>query len=75
MVQLNMQPIPVQSTNVRAVQYSADDQSLTVWFMSGGTYRYKGVPQQVYEQFLAAQPHPWTAMGWTIKQYPFDKLS
>lgn len=70
-----MQPIPVQSTNVHSVQYSAPEMTLTVWFTSGGTYRYKGVPQQVYDEFLAAQPHPWTAVGRIIKQYAFDKLS
>lgn len=75
MLQWTMTPIPVQSSNVHSVEYSAITLTLTVWFMSGGVYRYKGVPQHVYEAFLAAQPHPWTAMGKIIKQYDFDKLS
>lgn len=75
MLQWMMPLIPVQSSNVHSVEYSAIDMSLTVWFISGGVYRYKGVPEQVYQAFLAAQPHPWTAMGRIIKQYDFDKLS
>ncbi|QNE13809.1 KTSC domain-containing protein [Pseudarthrobacter sp. NBSH8] len=70
-----MQPISVQSSNVQAVQYSPAALTLTVWFQSGGVYEYHGVAEHLYQQFLAAQPHPWTAVGRAIKLHRFVKLA
>lgn len=44
----------VDSSNVEAVGYDSDAQELHVQFLSGGYYIYHGVPQEIYDDFLAA---------------------
>ena len=61
----------IQSSHLRAVGYDADRQVLTVQFGGGEVYDYLHVPRRVYEDLLAYQPHPWTAMGPTVKCYPY----
>lgn len=43
----------VKSSNVKAVGYATG--SLLVRFGSGAIYRYKGVPQSVYDGLMAAE--------------------
>jgi hypothetical protein len=55
--------IPIQSSNVQAAGYDADTGVMTVLFDSGGLYEYYDVPAGLWEAFVAAQPHPWSAVG------------
>lgn len=64
----------IQSTNLVAVGYDHARSVLTVQFKSGGTYEYAGAPSSLYDALFAAQPHPWTAHGRTVKQYPYTKI-
>lgn len=43
----------VESTNIDKVGYLNED--LYVKFKTGATYRYKNVPKNIYEDFLAAE--------------------
>lgn len=46
----------VESTLVQAVGYDAATQTLTVKLVTDGSvYEYFGVPQEVYDQFMAAE--------------------
>lgn len=45
---------PVESSNIAAVGYDADEQVLEVEFRSGGVYQYHGVPENVFQQLLYA---------------------
>lgn len=46
----------VESTLVQAVGYDSATQTLTVKLVTDGSvYEYFGVPQEVYDQFLAAE--------------------
>ena len=56
--------IPIQSSNVQAAGYDADTGVMTVLFDSGGLYEYYEVPAGLWEAFIAAQPHPWSAVGY-----------
>ena len=47
--------IPVESSNLDAVAYDAENKRTLVWFKNGGVYAYNNVPQETYEQFLAAE--------------------
>ena len=47
--------IPVESSNLDAVAYDAENKRTLVWFKNGGLYAYNNVPQETYEQFLAAE--------------------
>jgi hypothetical protein len=64
----------IASSNVVAVEYDAMIHTLTVEFRSGAVYAYYGVPESLYRELLAAQPHPWSAVGWIIRGYPYRRL-
>jgi hypothetical protein len=53
----------VNSTNVRSVGYDATTETLEVEFHGGGTYRYTGVPESVYEKLMAA-----TSIGRAVRE-------
>lgn len=55
--------IPIQSSNVQAAGYDVSTGTMTVLFDSGGLYEYYEVPAGLWEAFVAAQPHPWSAVG------------
>jgi hypothetical protein len=55
--------IPVQSDNVRAAGYDANSLIMTVQFKNGYTYEYYGVQLEIWNSFIAAQPHPWSQVG------------
>ena len=46
--------IPVDSSNIAAIGYSAVCRVLQVDFLTGRRYRYNNVPSQVFDSFLAA---------------------
>lgn len=56
--------IPIESTNVKSAGYDSDSKIMTVHFLSGSTYQYFEVPPTLWEEFLAAQPHPWSQVGY-----------
>lgn len=56
--------IAIQSDNVEAAGYDDATSTMTVLFDSGGLYEYYDVPPQLWEDFVAAQPHPWSAVGY-----------
>ncbi len=49
-----MERTRVSSSNIRSIGYDAQDEVLEVEFVNGGIYQYFGVPQQLYERFMAA---------------------
>lgn len=53
----------VQSDNVNAVRYDKETQEFFVKFNGGSTYVYYSVPQKLVDDFMAAQPHPWSRVG------------
>lgn len=62
--QATMGIIPIQSDNVAAAGYDPTTQTMTVQFHEGSVYRYAPVPQSLWDDFVAAQPHPWSAVGY-----------
>ena len=47
----------VDSSNIEAIGYDTDAQELHVRFLSGATYIYHGVPQETYDNLMAAPSH------------------
>lgn len=45
---------PCKSSQLAAAGYDEPSQTLAVQFVSGGTYRYAGVPAQVFTELLQA---------------------
>jgi hypothetical protein len=58
------QLISIQSDNVRAAGYDSTTMTMTVRFKNGYTYEYYGVPGEVWKSFIAAQPDPWSLVGY-----------
>lgn len=60
----NGELISIQSDNVRLAGYDANSQTMTVEFDDGGRYEYYEVPVGLWNAFIEAQPHPWSAVGY-----------
>ena len=60
----NGQLISIQSDNVRTAGYDANSMTMTVQFNNGYTYEYYGIPAELWTSFVAAQPHPWSQVGY-----------
>jgi hypothetical protein len=64
----------VQSSNLEAVGYDEDTQTLRVWFLNGFVYDYSGVGQMEYEALRDA-PSVGSYLHQNIKgQYPYEKV-
>lgn len=69
-----MERTPVSSSNIRAIGYDADNQTLEVEFNNGAVYQYYGVPQTDYDSMMAADSKG-TYLNANIKgRYNFSKL-
>ena len=60
----NGELISIQSDNVRAAGYDANSMIMTVQFNNGYTYEYYGIQADLWNSFIAAQPHPWSQVGY-----------
>jgi hypothetical protein len=60
----NGQLISIKSDNVRAAGYDAKSLTMTVQFKNGYIYEYYGIPAELWNSFIAAQPHPWSQVGY-----------
>jgi len=72
------QLISIQSDNVRAAGYDARSMIMTVQFNNGYTYEYYGIPLELWDTFIAAQPNPWSSVGYprlVLAQVPYKRIS
>ena len=60
----NGQLISIQSDNVQAAGYDSKSMVMTVQFKNGALYEYYGVTADLWTSFVAAQPHPWSQVGY-----------
>ena len=56
--------ISIQSDNVQAAGYDEASMVMSVQFDNGALYEYYGVPADLWISFVAAQPHPWSQVGY-----------
>lgn len=56
--------IPIDSDNVVMAGYDVTTQVMTVLFDEGRLYEYYEVPLALWERFVAAQPDPWSTVGY-----------
>jgi hypothetical protein len=66
---------PIRSSALLAVGYDPGRSVLTVQYASGAVYEYYDVPRSLYEDLLAAQPHPWSVYGEKVKAHHYRQLS
>jgi hypothetical protein len=60
----NGQLISINSDNVQAAGYDANSLTMTLQFNNGYTYEYYGIAAELWNSFIAAQPHPWSQVGY-----------
>jgi hypothetical protein len=60
----NGELISIQSDNVSAAGYDEASLVMTVQFRNGALYDYYQVPADLWISFIAAQPHPWSEVGY-----------
>jgi hypothetical protein len=56
--------INIESDNVQAAGYDASTRIMTVQFDNGYLYDYYQVPPNLWLEFVAAQPNPWSLVGY-----------
>lgn len=56
--------ISIKSDNVSMAGYDDSNGTMTVQFNNGSIYEYYNVASSLWEEFLAAQPHPWSTIGY-----------
>jgi hypothetical protein len=65
---------PVTSSSIASIGFDDDSETLEVEFVSGTVYRYRGVSQDVYEDFREA-PSKGTFFNTHIKDaYEFERV-
>jgi len=65
---------PVSSTSIAAIGYDDDSEVLEVEFVSGSIYRYRGVSQDMFEDFRQA-PSKGAFFNQHIKDaYPWEQV-
>lgn len=69
-----MERIPVQSSNLSAIGYDSETETLEVEFLNGTAYEYRNVPQVVYEQFMNASSLGSFFNREISKNYPYSKI-
>lgn len=64
---------PVTSSNVEAVGWEAD--TLRVRYKNGGVYDYRGVPERIFQELLAAESAGKFINSRVKNVYSFTKVS
>jgi len=70
-----MQLVTVDSSMIHAVGYDKETQELEVVYTSGKIWRYTNVPEQIYQQLLAAESKGSFMRSCIIGMYPEYKVS
>ena len=64
----------VASSNLTSFEYDPEWETLTVWFRSGGVYRYEGVPEDVVDEMKFAESRGIYFYRYIRSDYPFTVL-
>jgi hypothetical protein len=69
-----MKRIPVRSSVISSVAYSRSKGLLEIEFSNGNRYRYRGVPDTVYEELMTAPSRGHYFLERIRDAYPAEKL-
>jgi hypothetical protein len=71
---MEIEKVYVSSSNIEAIGYDEDSETLRIWFNNGSVYDYSGVGIMEYEGFKNA-PSLGSYMHQNIRgQYPYEKI-
>ena len=65
---------PVKSRMILGVRYNEETYHLDIVFRTGEKYRYKNVPQFVYEGLMKAESHGQYMHKKVLKRFKFERL-
>lgn len=65
---------PVESEMLVAAGYDHNSRILQVVFTTGGTYRYKNVPSDKYDELMSAESIGQYMRKYIIGQYEYDRF-
>ncbi|MGY3213650.1 KTSC domain-containing protein [Mucilaginibacter sp. HD30] len=63
------------STVIRQMDYDATNSTLTISFVSGQIYVYKGVPETIYKELTASRVKGRYLRFFIKDKYPFEKIA
>ncbi|HEV7453762.1 MAG TPA: KTSC domain-containing protein [Candidatus Saccharimonadales bacterium] len=69
-----MDRLLVNSTNIITVGYDADSKTLEVEFQSGKIYQYSDVPEDIYQELMAASSKGQFFHDNVMNQYDFTEV-
>jgi hypothetical protein len=69
-----MERTPVSSSNISAIGYETETQTLEIEFLSGGVYQYAGVSVEEYEALMNADSKGKYFHANIKNRYSFTKL-
>lgn len=69
-----MQKNPVSSSNLAAVGYDSDSETLEVEFLSGSIYQYYNVPQNMYDQLMQEGSKGRFLNAYIKNAYPYSRV-
>lgn len=70
-----MNRISVSSSNISSIGHDPSSQVLEVEFNDGSVYRYEGVPQSVYDDFVSAGSHGQYLNQHIKNSYSYSKIN
>ncbi|TXK93969.1 KTSC domain-containing protein [Methylococcaceae bacterium CS1] len=72
---MDVEMIPVSSSNIAAISYDEQNETVQVQFLNGTEYVYKGVPQHEFDGLLNA-PSVGSYLNRNYKNfYPYERIS
>lgn len=69
-----MQRYSVASSNISAIGYNQATETLEVEFLSGSVYQYYNVPQNIYDQLMAAGSKGRFLNAYIKNAYPYSRV-
>lgn len=69
-----MERYSVASSNIAAVGYDENTQTLEIEFLSGSIYQYFGVPQNMYDQLMTAGSKGRFLNTYIKNAYPYSRV-
>lgn len=64
----------VQSSNISGIKYDEVNQDLFITYKSGVTYKYKSVPDKVFEDFKSAESKGSFANKFIKSQFKYERI-
>lgn len=69
-----MERIPVSSSNIASIGYNPVEFALEIEFLNGRIYQYYDVPEEVFNEMMAAESHGQYFYAYIRLVYPYQEI-